>query len=100
MKKCEVSFADAEGVFYDTFAIHQLDPDSANEQRLIAVGMGSAGIVLAVIYTLRGGEIRFISIRRATRNEVKKCESRIRLFKRQTRCAGIPEGKDAHHNLP
>ncbi len=75
LKKHEVSFADAEGVFYDTFAIHQLDPDSADEERFIAVGMGSAGIVLVVIYTLRGEEIRLISVRRATRNEVKKYES-------------------------
>ena len=70
-----MSFADAEGVFYDTFAIHQLDLDSADEERFIAVGMGSAGIVLVVIYTLRGEEIRLISVRRATRNEVKKYES-------------------------
>ncbi|MHB8345948.1 MAG: BrnT family toxin [Acidiferrobacterales bacterium] len=75
LKKHEVSFADAEGVFYDTFAIHQMDPDSADEERFIAVGMGSAGIVLVVIYTLRGEEIRLISARRATRNEVKKYES-------------------------
>ena len=75
LKKHEVPFADAEGVFYDTFAIHQLDPDSADEERFIAVGMGSAGIVLVVIYTLRGEEIRLISVRRATRNEVKKYES-------------------------
>ncbi len=75
LKKHEVSFADAEGVFYDTFAIHQLDLDSADEERFIAVGMGSAGIVLVVIYTLRGEEIRLISVRRATRNEVKKYES-------------------------
>ena len=75
LKKHEVSFADAEGVFYDTFAIHQLDPDSADEERFIAVGMGSAGIVLVVIYTLRGEEIRLISVRRTTRNEVKKYES-------------------------
>ena len=41
-----MSFADAEGVFYDPLAIHQLDPDSEDEERFVAVGMGSAGIIL------------------------------------------------------
>jgi uncharacterized DUF497 family protein len=37
--------------------------------------MGSAGRVLVVVYTLRGGEFRLISARRATRREVKDYES-------------------------
>lgn len=75
LKKHGVSFADAEGVFYDPLAIHQLDSDSDDEERFVAVGMGSAGAVLVVIYTLRGGEIRLISARHATRHEVKSYES-------------------------
>jgi uncharacterized DUF497 family protein len=69
-KKHKVSFADAEGVFYDPLAIHSEDPYSEQEERWIAVGMGSAGQILAVVYTLRGDEIRLISVRRATRREV------------------------------
>ena len=75
LKKHGVSFADAEGVFFDPLTIHQLDPDSEDEDRFIAVGMGSAGIILAVVYTLRGEEIRLISARQATRYEVKYYES-------------------------
>ena len=75
LKKQGVSFADAEGVFFDPLAIHQLDPDSEDEERFVAVGMGSAGIILVVIYTLRNEEIRLISARRATRHEVKSYES-------------------------
>jgi uncharacterized DUF497 family protein len=75
LRKHGVSFADAEGVFYDPLAIHRLDPDSEGEERFVAVGEGSAGIVLVVIYTLRGNEIRLISARRATRREVKDYES-------------------------
>ncbi|HLA74348.1 MAG TPA: BrnT family toxin [Gammaproteobacteria bacterium] len=37
--------------------------------------MGSAGQILVVIYTLRGEEIRLISVRPATRREVKVYES-------------------------
>jgi len=75
LKKHGVSFADTEAVFLDPLAIHQVDPDSEDEERFVAVGMGSAGIVLVVIYTLRGEEIRLISARRATRHEVKSYES-------------------------
>ena len=75
LKKHGVSFADAEGVFYDPLAIHQLDPDSADEGRFVAVGIGSAGIILVVVYALRGEEIRLISARRATRHEVRSYES-------------------------
>lgn len=75
LKKHGVSFAEVEGVFYDPLAIHQLDPDSEDEDRFVAVGMGSAGIILVVVYTLRGEEVRLISARRATRHEVKSYEN-------------------------
>ena len=75
LKKHSVTFADAEGVFFDPLTIHQLDPDFDDEERFVAIGMGSAGIILVVVYTLRGKEIRLISVRRATRHEVKHYES-------------------------
>lgn len=74
IKKHGVSFADAEGVFFDPLAIHRTDPDAKGEERFIAVGLGSAGEVLVVVYTFRGEEIRLISARRATRREVKDYE--------------------------
>ena len=75
LKKHGVSFADGEGVFFDPLAIHQLDPDAEDEERFVAVGMGSVGIILVVVYILRGEEIRLISARHATRHEVKNYES-------------------------
>jgi hypothetical protein len=75
LKKHGISFADAEGVFYDPLAIHCSDPDAKGEERFVAVGMGSAGEILVVIYALRGEEIRLISARRATRHEVKDYEN-------------------------
>lgn len=61
-------------VFTDPLAIHRSDPDAQGEGRFIAVGMGSVGVVMVVVYTLRGDEIRLISARRATRHEVKDYE--------------------------
>ena len=75
LRKHKVSFADAEGVFYDPLTIHSEDPYSKNEERFIAVGMGSASQILVVVYTFRSEEIRLVSVRRATRREVKDYES-------------------------
>ena len=62
-KKHGVWFADVEGVFRDPLGIHRKDPDAEDEERFIAIGMGSAGGILVVVYTLRGEEIRLISAR-------------------------------------
>lgn len=75
-----VSFAEAELVFFDLLAIHDVDPDAIGEERFIAVGMGNLGRLLVVVYTMRGGEIRLISARRATRNEAKAYEEWIWFF--------------------
>lgn len=75
LEKHGVSFADAEGVLYDPIAIHQLDSASEDEERFVTVGMGSAGQILVVVYTLRSDEVRLISARRATSREVKTYES-------------------------
>ena len=71
LAKHGVSFADAEGVFSDPLAAHEVDPDAEGEERFVALGLGNAGYVLVVIYAIRGNEIRPISARRATRREVK-----------------------------
>lgn len=70
LKKHGVSFADAEGVFLDPLSIHQADSGAENEERFVAVGMGSSGQILVVVYTLRGDDIRLISARHATHREV------------------------------
>lgn len=71
-RKHGVSFADAEGVFGDALAIHVPDPDAAGEERTLVVGLGSAGKLLVVVYTMRGSEaVRLISARPATRREAK-----------------------------
>jgi len=75
LRKHGVSFADAEGVFMDPLALHRVDPDAEGEERFVAVGAGSAGRLLVVIYTLRGESIRLISARRATPAEAREYES-------------------------
>ncbi len=74
LKKHGVSFADAEGVFYDNLAIHREDSDAEGEARFVAIGMSSIGLALVVAYTIRDDSIRLISARKATRQEVKSYE--------------------------
>ena len=71
LRKHGVSFADAEAVFLDLLALHTEDPDARGEERFLAVGLGAAGEVLVVVYTVRAGVVRLISARRATRREAK-----------------------------
>ena len=69
LRKHGVSFADAEGVLEDPLALTVPDPDAEGEKRYIALGLGSAGELLVVVYTEREGEYRIISARRPTRKE-------------------------------
>ncbi len=69
IRKHGVSFADAEALFEDPLAIHAADPDAEGEERFVAVGLGGAGLILVVVYALRGEAIRLISARRATKRE-------------------------------
>ena len=73
-RKHGVSFADAEGVFFDPLAMTIEDVDSEAEPRFVTIGLGSAGEVLVVVYTYRGNGPRLISARRATRKERKSYE--------------------------
>lgn len=75
LRKHRVSFADAEGVFMDPLAMHRVDPDAEGEERFVAVGAGSAGQLLVVVYTMRADTIRLISARRATPTEIRIYES-------------------------
>jgi uncharacterized DUF497 family protein len=73
-QKHGISFAEAEFVFFDPLAIHDIDPDATSEDRFIAVGMGNSGRLLVVVYTMRGDAVRLISARRATTKETKAYE--------------------------
>jgi uncharacterized DUF497 family protein len=75
LRKHGASFADAEGVFMDPLSLHRIDPDAEGEERFVALGEGTAGQLLVVIYTLRGEAIRLISARRATPAEIRSYES-------------------------
>jgi hypothetical protein len=75
-----ISFEEAETAFADDFALVLADPDhsSAEEERLLLIGLSAALRVLVVVHCERdGGEvIRLISARRATRSERAQYDAR------------------------
>lgn len=75
LRKHNVSFADAEGVFFDPLALHRVDPDTEGEERFVTLGMSSASHLLVVVYTLRADTIRLISARRASPAEIRAYEN-------------------------
>ncbi|MGO9449775.1 MAG: BrnT family toxin [Candidatus Binataceae bacterium] len=72
-----VRFAEAATVFEDEAALTMAD-DDPDEERFLALGLGSMGRILVVVYTTREDRIRIISARKATRQERSQYESRHR----------------------
>jgi len=65
-----ISFDEASTAFKDTLSLTIFDPlHSANEDRLILIGISHQNRLLVVVHTERGSKIRLISARKATKHE-------------------------------
>ena len=74
IRKHNISFEEAQTVFYDPNGILISDPDhSVEEDRFIILGLSKMLHLLVVCHCYREGEetIRIITARKATKNEVK-----------------------------
>jgi uncharacterized protein len=72
LSKHGISFEEAQTVFDDPLYVDFYDPDhSENEDRYIIIGQSSKNRVLLVSYTERGEQIRLISARQVTKQELK-----------------------------
>jgi uncharacterized protein len=72
LKKHQVSFEEAQSVFYDEFGLQFFDGDhSSQEDRFLMLGMSSGAKLLIVCHCERddGEVIRVISARKATKRE-------------------------------
>ena len=78
IEKHGVSFSEAQTVLEDVDALYRDDPDSADEDRWIVIGLSQRYRVLTVVTweSRNGEEIRIISARRATRTETAGYEER------------------------
>ena len=74
-KKHRVTFEEAASVFLDPSALTFSDPDHSDEEdREITIGRSARQRVLFVSHAPRGGRVRIISARRATRKEQEQHE--------------------------
>jgi hypothetical protein len=72
--KHQISFDEAQTVFYDEDALIINDPEhSINEERFIILGFSKSANLLVVCHCYRQNDsvIRIISARKATKNEAK-----------------------------
>jgi uncharacterized protein len=72
LKKHQISFEEAQTVFYDDFAIQFFDEEhSDDEERFLMLGMSAHSKLLMVCHCERenGQVIRIISARKATKRE-------------------------------
>jgi len=75
LRKHGISFEEARTVFGDPFVLTTADPQhSAYEDRSVTVGISAASRLLVVVHTRRGGRVRIISCRGATKMERKTYE--------------------------
>ena len=74
-RKHGVRFAEAATIFEDD-ALRTMADEHEDEERFVALGTGSFGRILVVVYTLRCNRIRIISARKATRAERNQYEER------------------------
>ena len=75
LQKHGVDFADAALALDDENCLTLEDSVSEGEARLISLGLDPFGVLLVVVFTLRGEAVRLISARRATRRERRWYES-------------------------
>lgn len=72
LKKHQISFEEAQSIFFDEFGVQFFDDDhSSEEERFLMPGMSSWAKLLIVCHCERedGAVIRIISARKATKRE-------------------------------
>lgn len=77
IKKHGVSMAEGDGVLDDAMVITIEDKSSNDEARYVSIGANLKGELMVVVWTDRNEDIRYISVRRATRTERRHYEERI-----------------------
>ena len=77
IRKHGISLAEGDGVPEDPFVLVIEDKSSGGEQRFVGIGRNFLGQIRVAVYTYRGEEVRFISVRKPTAKEVNVYEKGI-----------------------
>ena len=76
-KKHGISLAEGDGVLSDPHGLTIEDSSAQGEQRFISIGMNVFGQFRVVVFTLRGDDVRMISVRKAEPKEIRAYEKGI-----------------------
>lgn len=77
LQKHGVSLSEGDGVLNDPLALTVEDVSAQGEQRFVSIGVNLFGQLRVVIYTLRGEDARFISVRKPDPKEIRAYEKGI-----------------------
>jgi uncharacterized DUF497 family protein len=77
VRKHGVPLADGDGVLNDPLAITVEDHTAAAERRFVTIGLNSFGVLMVVVFSYRGDDVRLISVRKATSRERRTYEKGI-----------------------
>ena len=72
-----ISLTEGEGATGDPLGLSMEDRDAVGEQRFVAMGLNTFGQLRVVVYTYRGEDVRFISVRKPEPKEVRAYEKGI-----------------------
>ena len=72
-----VSLSDGDGVLNDPLGRTVEDDSADSERRFVTVGLNSFGVLMVVVFSHRGDDVRLISVRRATPKERRTYEKGI-----------------------
>ena len=75
--QARVSLADGDGVLLGPLGITVEDDTAMGESRSVTVGMNSFGTLMVVVWTDRPGDVRLISVRKATPKERRNYEKGV-----------------------
>lgn len=77
LRKHGVRFSDAVTALEDERALTIRDPHSDDMERWITLGVDAGGVLLVMVYTWRGEQLRLISARRAAPRERREYEESL-----------------------
>lgn len=74
----DITFEEAVTVFADPYLLFTEDSThSTQEERQWAIGEAENGLMLVIVFTMRGEQIRIVSARKATKRKRKRYEEGI-----------------------
>ena len=77
VKKHGVSLVEGDGVLSDPLAVTIEDESAQGEQRFVTLGTNTFGSLMVVVWTLRGDDVRIISVRKPTSKERRSYEEGV-----------------------